>query len=170
MDDYTIEILFERLKAYKEFCKSSLLCQKIRRPNFPEDISENIVKFFLKCKNTTPGDLYSHRYGSIEVKCFSSNGPISFGPKEKWDTLVVVDATEYLNDNYILHLIIIDNTSINFKVNKTQSFQEQILQLRRPRITWLKLEQNLRNYSKIFKIRLESSSTSFTVTELPESL
>ena len=75
--EYTKEILLSRLESYKKFHSSSSLHKKIRKPNFPEDISENIVKNFLEFETTwkeKTGDLFSKKFGKIEIKCFSSDG------------------------------------------------------------------------------------------------
>jgi hypothetical protein len=37
----------------------------------------------------------------------------------------------------------------NIKVNKTQTFKDQCVQGRRPRITWKELHKQIENYSKI---------------------
>ena len=87
------------LKHYSEYCSSIQKIndgflkghRKIRQPNFPSEISENIARLALQnifktqiYWNITGGDL---RLNSkrIEVKAFSSSqGPLSFGSKEKW--------------------------------------------------------------------------------------
>ena len=75
--------------------------RKIRNPNFPSPISENIVKFAIREKygvcpswNTESGDL-EFAGKRIEVKGFSSDGPISFGPTQRWDILYLVDCRNY---------------------------------------------------------------------------
>lgn len=104
-DIYTKTILISRLNAYKNYYQSALLHSKIRKPNFPEDISENIIKNFIgeSCNwDTKVGDLFCQNDGKIEVKCFSSDGPISFGANEKWDLLYILDSKDFMNGNFIL--------------------------------------------------------------------
>lgn len=156
---YTKEILISRLRSYKMFYNSAKLHKGIRKPNFPEDISENIVKFHLNYKTTwkskTGGDLYSDRFGKIEIKCFSSDGPISFGPSERWNILYILDAREFQNDIFTIHKI--NLTSEGFKkvrVSKKQTFGEQILQKRRPRIPWKSLQNQITSHLESTKICL----------------
>lgn len=61
MTSYSFEILKERVKSYKAYSLSSKLHKSIRRSIFPEDVSENIVKFFLDGETITPGDLIMER-------------------------------------------------------------------------------------------------------------
>lgn len=155
---YTKEILVSRLNSYKIFYNSSKLHDKIRKPNFPEDISENIVKYFLNFNTTwkeSPGDLNSDEFGKIEIKCFSSVGPISFGPSEKWNILCIVDARDFLNDNFIIHRVNLNSTQFGkIQVSKKQTYREQILQSRRPRICWSSLEKQIKNYIESVNICL----------------
>ena len=144
--EYTKEILRKRLTAYKQYTLSSQLNSFIRKPNFPEDISENIVRLYelQDCSEWKhkSGDLYSKSDGKIEVKCFSSTGPISFGPKETWDLLYIVDATLFYDDKFSIYKINLSNKDDiwrNIRVSLAQSYEDQILQKRRPRITWKKL-------------------------------
>lgn len=170
MSLYSLEILYKRIKEYKSYSLSSQLHSSIRRPNFPEDISENIVKLYLNCKKVSPGDLFSDKYGKIEVKCFSSSGPISFGPKENWDTLIILDATQFYNDVYTLHIINTSSKNFNIKINKKETYQDQVLQKRRPRLSWQNLYKQIDCHTKIFNILDDNFSTIGNVTELPANL
>jgi hypothetical protein len=74
-----------------------------RHSNFPSHISENIAKFAIHKKykimpnwNTKHGDLILCNK-QIEIKAFSSNGPTSFGPTEKWDYIYFVDCIDFVN-------------------------------------------------------------------------
>lgn len=147
MKEYCKEILTCRLNSYIEYHNSSKLHEKIRKPNFPEDISENIVKLYVNdCEwKQKSGDLYSEINGKIEVKCFSSHGPISFGPKESWDILFIVDATDFINSK---------SCDFNIKISKSQTFLDQILEKRRPRICWKKLYPQIKDFSSFEKICL----------------
>lgn len=124
---------------------------KRKLPNFDEDISENIVRMIItnienkqclwKIKN---GDLFVDSKIKIEVKCFSSKSPSSFGPKERWDEIYFLDASNFINDIFICYKISLSNThSIweNIKVNKTQTFKDQCNQNRRLRISF----ENIKN-------------------------
>lgn len=138
---------------------------KYRLPVFPEDISENLVKYIIKKKegNTfsrkkSGGDLVSPQDGTrIEVKCFTSTGPSSFGPKEKWDSIYFFDAMNILthNSECILYKIEESNDSEifqNIKVNKNETFKDQCLQQRRPRIAFSKISQQIpANIQKVFQ-------------------
>jgi hypothetical protein len=86
------------------------LTESIRKPNFPEHISENIARFVLynvygifPTRITNSGDLQMLS-SIIEVKAFSSEGPISFGPTEKWDFVVLIDGTKFRENHYIIYL------------------------------------------------------------------
>ena len=153
VDKYTKEILKQQYEIHKNYVisrknSSKLLDFKIRLPCIPEDISENMIKFIIhkyggdvtsswNCK----GDLLSSIEGKQECKCFTSTGPISFTPSSEWDSIYFLDATEWLNDNdnFKLYKFPYKRTSNewkNIKVNKNQTFEDQSLQGRRPRINW----------------------------------
>ena len=156
--EYTKEILLSRLESYKKFHSSSSLHKKIRKPNFPEDISENIVKNFLEFETTwkeKTGDLFSKKFGKIEIKCFSSDGPISFGPKEEWEILYVLDAKNFANNVFELHKVNLSSKQFrDIQVSKKQKFSDQILQSRRPRICWSSLYKKIENHVSSTKIFL----------------
>lgn len=119
---------------------------KIRLPCIPEYISENIIKFAIQNQgdetvywNCKSGDLCSTLRGKLECKCFSSNGPISFTPCSEWDEIYFLDARQWLNDRYIVYRVILKYSSEEWKtikVNKTQTFNDQCKQGRRPRLNW----------------------------------
>ncbi len=137
-DEFTFDKLIILLNGYTEYVKvlhkinSSLGNRKIRNPNFPSEISENIVKFSLKKKGLDPiwnvntGDL-SLNGKKLEVKGLSSDGPSSFGPKEKWEILYFVDCKDYMNKHFKIYEISLANNSEifrNVKLNKTETFGE----------------------------------------------
>ena len=134
---------------------------KCRMPNFPSEISENIAKHAIRKRygvtpswNTTKdvknittrsGDLYLAGL-TLEVKAFSSTGPTSFGPTEKFDQLYFVDATDYKNKHFIVWRIPISNTSDvykNIKVSKTETIDDQNVAGKRPRQTFSKIKEQL---------------------------
>ena len=88
--------IISQLKLYNLYVKNTWTNRKKynikgRNPNFPEDISETMIMHILQSKDPTctrdtkSGDLWSKSEKKIECKCFTSNGPISFGPNSKWD-------------------------------------------------------------------------------------
>lgn len=170
-DNYTEQILINRYKKYtdaymydKELKKSGF---NIRHQNMPEDISENIVKFIVRnyekdmsCvwpkathkKYGLVGDLYSNKYeimSPIEVKSFTSDGPIQFGPSKKFSVLYFLDMRNILTDNIVLWKVELNNESPvfkNIKINKSQSHSEQCSEGRRPRIPWNQLYPQIKDY------------------------
>jgi hypothetical protein len=168
--NYTKEILRTRINNFKEFYESATLHPKIRKPNFPEDISENIVKFYIgTCEwNKKAGDLTKNDNKKIEVKCVNSSGPISFGPKEYWDELYIVDAKLFKKDIYTIHKININSKNFNPKISKTQTFKNQVFEKRRPRIRLDTLLDQISSTSE--NIFLDNLLTNSTVTAFPAIL
>jgi len=160
-DGYTEDILIIRFNNFKhnyisdeEFITNGL---KIRHQNTPEDITENITKFIIrkyendssciwcKCvdkKYGLTGDLVSNKYerhSPIEVKSFTSNGPSQFGPDKKFGVLYFLDLRKWLNNEIVLWKVNVNYMSPEFKnikVNKFQTMGEQLLEGRRPHISW----------------------------------
>ena len=152
-DTYTEDLLKEQYILHKTYVNertntTKKIGVKVRLPCIPEDISENIVKQIIRNKlndetsswDCKKGDLYSQKEGKQECKCFTSDGPLSFTPSSEWDIIYFLDARLWLNNKFILYRIPLKRTSIewkNIKVNKTQTFEDQTKQGRRPRITWV---------------------------------
>lgn len=160
-DKYNESTLIKRFTHFKqmymndeELIKNGL---RIRHQNTPEDITENITKFIIKkyendescvwCKGVDKkygltGDLYSNKYKKtepIEVKSFTSNGPSQFGPDKKFGVLYFLDLRKWLNDKITLWKVNVNHTSDEFKnmkINKNQTMGEQLLEGRRPHISW----------------------------------
>ena len=161
-DTYTKYLLKEQYALHKAYVIGRInttkkIGVKVRLPCIPEDISENIVKFILhnKLKDTTSrwdckkGDLQSEKEGKQECKCFTSDGPPSFTPSSDWDVIYFLDARNWLNDKFILYQVLLKRTSSewkNIKVSKTQTFEDQVKQGRRPRITWESLQPQINSY------------------------
>ena len=161
-DTYTKDLLKEQYALHKAYVNGRInttkkIGVKVRLPSIPEDISENIVKFILhnKVKDTTSrwdckkGDLQSEKEGKQECKCFTSDGPPSFTPSSDWDVIYFLDARNWLNDKFILYRVLLKRTSSewkNIKVSKTQTFDDQTKQGRRPRITWESLQPQISSY------------------------
>jgi hypothetical protein len=128
-------------KKYKEINKK--LVKKIRRVNLPENISEKIVQLALYHKygfyTTTQksgGDIFIGNI-KLEVKGFISNGPTSFGPTEKWERIYFVDAKNIEEKMVKIYEFKYSNDSpewINIKMNSKETYGEQCIQGRRPRI------------------------------------
>lgn len=131
------------LDVYSKY-SSRLIQYGYRRPNFPEGLSEQLAllclenkykyKKFMKGKT---GDIVSNDNKKIEVKCFTSTGPISFGPTEKWDSLVFVDGTDYIKKHFIVYEFPYSNTSLEIQqllINKKERFCDQSKKGRRPRL------------------------------------
>jgi hypothetical protein len=115
-----------------------------RRPNFPESVSEELIRTILvkrgdssvrKYKGT---DLMSDIEGKQECKCFTnSKSPLSFGPTQTWSVLYILDATLLSQDKFKLYRIGMDSDSFGkTKVSNTQTYLEQCLQNRRPKLSW----------------------------------
>lgn len=127
---------------------------KIRHQNPPEDITENIAKFIIRnyendcclwCKSIDKnGDLYSSKYTHpIEVKAFTSNGPLQFGPNKKFDVLYFLDLRKCMNeDKIVLWKVNLSNDCLDMKcvkISKRQTYDDQCKEKRRPHISWDKL-------------------------------
>lgn len=152
-DKYSKEILKEQYEIFKNYVisrknSSKLLGIKFRSSGIPEDISENMIKFIIHKRGDVTsswnckGDLLSSVEGKQECKCFTSDAPITFTPSSEWDSIYFLDARNWLNDNFKLYKFPYKRTSdewINIKANKKQSFEDQSLQGRRPRIIWSRL-------------------------------
>uniref|UniRef100_A0A6C0ICN6 Uncharacterized protein n=1 Tax=viral metagenome TaxID=1070528 RepID=A0A6C0ICN6_9ZZZZ len=128
-----------------------------RLPNFPDYISENMVMRIIQqtdnsCTRSCSGDLYSLLQGKIEVKCFTSVGPSSFGPKCEWDVIYFLDAMEWTNNHFVLYKINLKNSSEEWKkikINKAESYTDQCDQKRRPRLAWSLLYPQIREHTEI---------------------
>jgi len=167
-DTYSTELLKEQYYLHKSYVIGRInttkkIGVKVRLPCIPEDISENIVKNIIHTKlndNTSSwsckkGDLESQKEGKQECKCFTSDGPLSFTPSSNWDVIYFLDARNWLNDIFILYRISLKRTSVewkNIKVSKTQTFEDQTKQGRRPRITWECLYPQVESYcNKVYE-------------------
>lgn len=154
-------LIYEYYNNYKELCmiseKLKKLYKKGRKPNFPEYVSEFIAREILNAKKGKTGDLV-YKNKKIEVKCFASNGPTSFGPDESWDYIVLMDA---IKDGIIdMFLYKISNTSLvwqNIKINKFETFMDQCQQKRRPRINFEQLISQLPTPDYIITVDIASA-------------
>ena len=163
VDLYTKSVLLEQYNIHKNYVIQRIESSKklnlvFRLPSIPEDISENIIKFIIHKNgdNTSSwnckGDLLSSIEGKQECKCFTSKGPISFTPSSNWDCIYFLDATNWLNNTFILYKYSYQRISDewkNIKINKNQTFEQQSNQSRRPRICWNNLYPQIKNNCNI---------------------
>jgi hypothetical protein len=116
-----------------------------RKLNLPDALSESLVcqeLGFGKLLSVKSGTNYSSSYDAydlknnkrIQVKCSTSTGPSSFGPKSVWDDIYFLDMWNNgnINGNYKIYKIKNDDI-YNAKVNKGQKLTDQQDQSRRPR-------------------------------------
>ena len=93
-----------------------------RHTNLSETFTENLVKWHMRkedpsvvcCRQTKSpgGDLRSSIRGRIECKSFTSEGPMSFGPKESFDFLVFLDLIDlFLCNRVRIWYLPLSNTS-----------------------------------------------------------
>jgi hypothetical protein len=167
-DIYTIDLLQEQYDLHKLYVTKRIntthkLGVTVRLSSIPEDISENIIKYIIRNKlndktskwNCIKGDLYSLKEGVQECKCFTSTGPLSFTSTSEWDVIYFLDARDWLNDKFTLYKITLKNSSPewkNIKVSKTQTFEDQTKQRRRPRISWSYLQPQIESYcTKVYE-------------------
>lgn len=167
-DNFTVDFLKRMLDKYIKYTDTitkinkQLKNKKIRMPNFPSEISENIAKYVIYKKykiypswDTEAGDLKidnNYIFKKLEIKAFSSEGPTSFGPTEKWDYIYFVDATKYKKKYFIVYEIKLSNESkifSNIKINKSETYKNHCEQKRRPRICFNKLQKQLKNHINI---------------------
>jgi len=133
------------------------LFEERRNLNFPETISENLAKYILEINGynnitfANSGDLLFNDI-TIEVKCFSSSGPTSFGPTEKWNWILFIDATRYNEYYFKCYLLKLSNDSEEFKnlkINRTETFNDQAQQGKRPRIGFNKILEQFNDHVEV---------------------
>lgn len=144
------QILAEQYHMHKDYVKKRMEARdagmEIRLPNFPEDISENMIRILIgrvlgdeTCTRKCKGDLLSEVEKKQECKTFTSKGPISFTPSSRWDVIYFLDARGWLSDDFTLYRLPCAYSSEiwqDIKVNKTDTFRKQASAGRRPRLTW----------------------------------
>jgi hypothetical protein len=161
-DELSIEILSEVIDSYNKTVNiytkiNKNLSKKIRMPNLPEVISENVAKYAIYKKyKIMPtwnciGDLKINDC-DIQIKGFTSTGPSSFGPDSCWSILCFVDATKIKIKHFKVYLIFLTNKNSlwkNLRVNKHETFYQQCLQKRRPRIPFKDIKTQLKDEVKL---------------------
>lgn len=161
---YTDELATFNTRLTTNSGDASSSVRKIRAPAFPSEISENIVRYLIHDKyhvmpiwNTDHGDLIipgnsSRNDVRIEVKAFSSDGPTSFGPTEKWDILYFLDCTRYRERQFACYEIKLGSNELLWQsvmVNSKQTMSDQCYQSRRPRVTFAQIYEQLHRYGII---------------------
>lgn len=161
-DSFTYDILITCIDQYQNVIKNeknintNLKKKKIRLSNFPSHISENIAKFAIYNKynimptwDTDKGDLFLpvvNKQLEIKGSINLNNGPPTFGPTEEWDYLYFVDGVDNHNKKYKVYEVKLSNKSTtwrNLKVSKSQTFYDQCLQKRRPRLKFNEIQKQL---------------------------
>lgn len=157
-DRMTLRIVLDLLHRYKQQCviidqlNEEFQNKKIRKPNFPSEISENVVKFILGSHygimpswDTPTGDLQQGCL-RIEVKAFSSTGPTTFGPTEAWDRIYFLDATRFQQDIFRLYECRLSHRHPlwqSLKINRSETFHDHCRQGRRPRLRFEEIRSQL---------------------------
>lgn len=150
------------LDAYNDYSKI-LESFGMRRPNFPEGLSETLAgkvlsKYYSRNISKAPtGDLIDQHQYKYEIKCFTSTGPSSFGPTESWDSLVFVDFIDYENGNFSVYEFPYKNTSDEMRSlilnnKKQETYHQQCTNGRRPRICFDEFCKQNDNKSKLLTI------------------
>jgi len=162
-DGMTLDNVIEYIKGYNKLLRvqeevnQRLTIKKIRKINYPSEITENIAKFAISKKynimgdwDIKPGDL-NVLTKQIEVKGgFIENGPPTFGPDEKWDWIYFVDCAETYNMKYKVYEIKKSNIDFHsLKVNRTETFGDHCNQGRRPRIVFSSIKEQFRESVKL---------------------
>lgn len=166
-DEYTKEKLQSALTHFESdvaFCKSFKESfhgkKKPTLPNFPGHISENIVKFILR-KNgdktvvwNCTGDLFSDMVSKIQVKCFSSDGASTFGPKTVWNNIYFLDTRDLFKKEgriicYKVSLTSHSEEWRNIKISNKETFGEFCDKGKRPHITWKSLYQQISHKTEV---------------------
>lgn len=146
---------------YKETCKIITDYPLIRRPAFPEIVSEHLVIFILQSVgyknikwNVSKNDIQVDNK-NVEVKCSSSTAPLSFGPTQNWTQLYIIDASDFLIDKITCYEFLVSYQEFQMiKVNEVETFLDQCIQKRRPR---LPLQKILKQLSGKYEIIYEGS-------------
>lgn len=156
-DGMTLDNVIELINGYNQVLRVqkkvnlSLTKKKIRKTNYPSEITENIAKFAIAKKykimgnwDIKPGDLTVLKK-QIEVKGgFIEHGPPTFGPDEKWDWIYFVDCEETFKMKYKVYEIKKSNIYFhNLMVNNTETFGNQCIQRRRPRLVFSSIKEQL---------------------------
>jgi hypothetical protein len=157
------ELFYNYYINLEEFRKKNKI--KVRLPNFAEGLSENIIRAYIinkenkVCEASITGDLLVNDNIRVEVKCFASSGPTSFGPKEKWDHIYFLDATNFKNKQFKIYKSELSNTSDewkNIQISKIDKYNDVCMKGKRPRINFSILKNQLaKDIKLVFEGKLE---------------
>ena len=155
-----LDIHIDYVNKLKNFQKKTNCA--LRLPNFPECISENIIKEYINIiekrncsSSTTCGDLKvvdGIKEIKIEVKCFTSTGPTSFGPTESWDEIYFLDGINFSDKQFKIYKLNLSNDSKKFKsikINSDKTYEQVCKEGKRPRIGFKLLKDQLENDTKL---------------------
>lgn len=98
----------------------------------------------------------------LEVKAFSSIGPMSFGPTEEWDRLYIIDCIKFKDFMFKVYEVNLSNNEKAWKDiqlnTKGETIGSQSAEKRRPRLSPNKLIESLppNSYKIIFDDNLHS--------------
>jgi len=148
-------------KIYNGYCEFEKIMRQprssgkyVKRPNktitrslnLPSEVSENLARFALyKYEEDSPsgfeyfqtsffckrGDLAVEDRTQIEVKGFTSDGPLSYGPTEHWDKLVFVNMRNHIETGCVQIILVniadLDTSWKNIYVKKEASLSDHSL-------------------------------------------
>jgi len=176
ISDPLINALCETIR-YDKYMKNVFGGRSI---NLPQELSENLAIQIIRivegsdlkwCKTAQPrisGDAYLDGYCQVtytsdrvnitlvrqinELKFFSSTGPCSFGPTEKWNVIYFLDGLEYRDFKFKLYKFSLANDSNEWKqlrVNSTETFEDHASVGRRPRLSFNKIKSQLEEHCQL---------------------
>ena len=133
---------------------------KLRQSNIPEWFTENLMIHIINnyggigrvkwCRLVgLGGDMCCEMYERVEGKSFASPGPSSFGPDKKFDIIFFLDMKEWREDKWVLWQVNLNHTSSEWKgikMNKTESFDDQTEQGKRPHIAWDRMHPQIHDH------------------------
>jgi len=160
MDFYNLEKYidgYNTLLRIRESINPLMKNKKIRKINYPSEITENIVKYVMAKKynvmgnwDSKPGDL-KVLDKQIEVKGgFIENGPPTFGPNEQWDWIYFVDCEGTFDKIYKVYEIKKSNIYFrSLRVNNHEYFGNHCDQGRRPRLVFKEIKKQIGVHCKL---------------------
>lgn len=157
MVEYTPETLLAQYIATKEYQQKRKNVKK--GVALPSDVSEAIVRFAIiglgdkTCRPAKRGDLVSDLEGVIQVKCFTSDGPTSFGSDTYWDVIYFLDARDWIESDrfrlYRVGVASVDDRWRDLRFTQTKTFGKMIERSSdeqipvRPRCSFERIHQQL---------------------------
>lgn len=146
---FTFTQFVQFIDSYNDYYNHTLQAKtffaKCRLPNFPEHISENLVRYAL-FHNTGILPEWGKKSGDLRVSNLKleikasldlfNGGPSSFGPKESWDIIYFIDCKDTLVKKYSIYCIFLSNTSLEWKklkFNSKETYEDLCKSGKRPR-------------------------------------